>query len=263
MWGGFGLSFAGPSGELTSAYSPSLLLDGSYISSATQTLVFDTSTAPGFEAGVNFFPAPHVGIQVLVDRTSADLSGVNGPYDVSLQYVSTPPPFYTPVPVTLQTSTPWPDTSGSLAQWTFAINAVARVGNPGRVSATFSGGLSNYLLSGSIQPLAYTTFHLGGHSVLFEDDYRLAVEMERAHAFGWNAGADVNVPLGGHVALLVGYRYLGGPTADVSVHPSEVLNPSEVFFQQTLDEITRQLALAPVRVSPSGSRLIVGLKFTP
>jgi hypothetical protein len=44
----------------------------------------------------------------------------------------------------------------------------------------------------TLQPLAFTTYRLGGRSVLFEDDYLLAASLEPTNAVGFNAGGDVS-----------------------------------------------------------------------
>ena len=82
------------------------------------------------------------------------LSGVNTPYEVTLQYTSRQPPNDLLVPVNIHQSTPWPDTTGSLSQTGLAVNGVVRFGDPSRVSATLSGGLTGYWLSGTVQPVA-------------------------------------------------------------------------------------------------------------
>ena len=138
IWGGVVATVTTPSGSLASSYSPPLANDGAFTSSAGQTLNFDAARSAGFEAGVNLFPWPHAGLQVLFDRAKADVSGVNGPYDLSLQYVSIQPPDTTPRPFSYQATLPWPDTTGSLTQSTVGLNAIVR-GGRGRVSVVGVG----------------------------------------------------------------------------------------------------------------------------
>ena len=262
LWGGITGITSGPAGVLTSSYSPPLLFDGDFTSHAGQTLKADSGFAVGFTGGMNVFPTPHLGFQILLDRASCDVSAVNGAYATSLQYVSRQPSSNETQLVNTDQSVAWPDTSGTLTQMTFAFNAVVRLGRPDRVALTISGGPSFYRLSGAVQPLAYTTFRLGGHSVLFEDDYLLAMSLLPANALGFDAGGELNVPIGHHAAFVVGYRYLGGPTADVAVSPTTILNADQVIVQQALGDVALRLAPAPIRVSVSGSRVLAGFKVT-
>jgi hypothetical protein len=142
-------------------------------------------------------------------------------------------------------------------------NSVARVGPADRLNATISGGLSYYRLSGTAQPLGYTTFRLGGHSVLFSDEYHLVISIEPTAVLGFNAGGEINVPLGRRGAVVIGYRYLGGPTKDVPVRVSSILNADQVANEETTANVEARLAPAPARVGVSGSRLLIGLKVRP
>jgi hypothetical protein len=137
------------------------------------------------------------------------------------------------------------------------------VGPADRLNATISGGLSYYRLSGTAQPLGYTTFRLGGHSVLFSDEYHLVISIEPTAVLGFNAGGEINVPLGRRGAVVIGYRYLGGPTKDVPVRVSSILNADQVANEETTANVEARLAPAPARVGVSGSRLLIGLKVRP
>ena len=261
-WGGLGLPLAGPSGTLASSYSPPLLLDGAFTSSATQTITFETGAAAGLQGGVNVFFTPRAGLQVIVDGESADLSGASTPYSYTLKYTSRQPPNDQEVPVVVQNTTPWPAPTGSLTDFRVSINGVVRVGSPDRVSGTLSGGLTLHRLSGTLEPVAYTSFHLGGHSVLFTDDYQLAVDMDPTIAMGFNIGGDVSIAIARHVALMVGLRYEGGPSADVAAQPSAVLNADQIVFEQPLTDIAQRLALPPAKISLSATRVVFAVKFT-
>jgi hypothetical protein len=261
-WGGFGVSFGGPSGTLASSYSPPLLLDGAFSSAATQTITLETGTAAGLQGGVNLFVTPRAGIQILVGGESKDLSGTSTPYSYTLTYTSRQPPNDQEVPVVVQSTTPWPAAIGSLADFRTSINGAVRLGPSGRASATISGGLTLHRLSGTLQPLAYTSFRLGGHSVLFTDDYRLSVALEPTMAVGFNIGGDVDVAVARHVALMIGLRYDGGPTAGVAARPDSVVNAEQIVFEQPLADIAQRLALPPAEVSLSAWRIVLAVKLT-
>jgi hypothetical protein len=264
FWGAVTAGQTGSSGSVVSSYSPPLLLDGSdYTSHASQTVTFDGQTNVGFEAGVNLFFARHAGLQLIFDRRSPDLEGTNGPYDVTLNYISRPLLDNQTIPVTVNNSTPWPDTTGSITQSTFSVNGVVRAGTSSRIDATLSGGLSILRLSGTVQPVGFTQYNLGGHSVLFENEYRLAMSLGPTSAVGFNLGGDLNVHVARHVALLIGSRCFGGPSVNVPVHVASVLNPEEITFAQTIADIERWLAPAPAHVHIASWRVFAGVKVRP
>jgi hypothetical protein len=262
LWGGVTGVVPGSAGTLVSSYSPPLLLDGDFTSHAEQTLKADTGAALGVTGGLNVFPWPNLGVQLLVDRSRCDLQGTNTPYAFALQYVSRQPPDDRPQLVDINRTTAWPDTSGSLEQLAIAFNAVVRIGRPEGVNVTISGGPSFRRLAGTVEPLAFTAFHLGGHSVLFEDDHRLALALQPAYGVGFDVGGDVNAPVAAHAAIVLGFRYFGG-RLDARVAPAAVVNADEVTFMQPLDDITARLALAPMRISVRSAQVFVGFKVVP
>ena len=98
--------------------------------------------------------------------------------------------------------------------------------------------------------------------MLFQDSSRLALSLEPAYAFGFDAGGELRVAVGRHSAIIAGYRYFGGPSADVTMRPTSVLNADEVIFEQSIADITTRLGLTPMRMSVSSSRVFVGVRFT-
>jgi hypothetical protein len=230
-----------PAGDLVSAFSPPLLFGTDFTSQGGQTLVMDAGGGMGFQGGVNVFVSPNVGLQVLVDRASADLSGANDPYSVALTYVSRPPNS-PPVVVSTTQFVPWPGTSGSVVQTSAALNGVVRAGRTNQVNATMSGGLALVRLSGTVAPVGFTAFRLGGHSVLFSDEYRVATTLGPLTSIGFDVGAELNVPLGRVAAVLVGYRYFATPSVDVTVTPAAIANADQVVNEM------------PSPTSRSGSR---------
>jgi hypothetical protein len=116
----------------------------------------------------------------------------------------------------------WPDTTGSLVQTTIGLNGAVRAGSARTVNVTVSGGLAVYRVSGATQPLGFTAFRLGGHSVLFSDEYRVGVSLGPETTVGFDIGAEVNLPVGRRSAVVIGYRYLGGPSVDVPVTPATI-----------------------------------------
>lgn len=260
-WGAVALAPSGPTGTATTSYAPPLLFDGDFTSHAGQVLTVEASRSVGAEGGVTVFISDHAGLQLVVDRRSGDIAGINSPYAFTLNYVSRQPPDNLPVPVSIARFIPWGETTGSLTDLAFALNGALRVGRPDRVYAVVSAGPALHRLAGVARPIGFTTFRLGGHSVLFEDDFQIEMTAESQIALGVNAGADLNVHVARHAALVFGYRLFAGPDADVTLRPSGVLNPDDIGVQQTIDEIAARFPPATLRIPMTSSRLFVGVKI--
>lgn len=263
LWGAFSAVLDAPAGTLGSSFTPPLFSGTAISSYGNQILTINGNNGPGWQAGVNFFPSRHLGLQVLVDRGKADVSGVNGNYTVELTYVYQDPFSLAKRIFTTGGSVPWPDTTGTLKQLTVGFNAVARTDPARRVSASVSGGLSWYRITGDAQPLGYTEYHMGGHSTLFSSDMKLAIGLGPTDSAGYNIGGDVSIALGPHAAILLGYRYLGGKSVDVAVTPIAVVNAAETPLVPTPQEIAQRMQPAPVHLRVSSSRLVAGLKVIP
>lgn len=233
------------SGTVRSDYSPPLLLDGDFSSRATQMLSIDSTFAAGWEAGFNVFFSEHLGVQALVDRTSSAVTGANGPYAYTLQYTSRQPPNDQLVPVAVEQSVPWPDSSGSLTQLLLAVNVVTRARVTRRISARASAGPALARTSATIQPLAYTSFHLGGHGVLFADEARIAIAVGPEYTRGYTVGGELDIGLTSHVAVIAGYRYFGRFDSD---------------FVATPGTDAEALGSPRVQLPIGGSRFLVGLR---
>lgn len=260
VWAGVSAAPAGSSGVLTSSYSPPLLFDGEFTSAAAQTITFDTDIAVGLTVGANLWLSERAGIQILADRVSQSLTGTSSPYMFSLHYSSRLPPNDEVQIVDFHQTVSWPDVTGSFRDLNISVNAAVRAGRADRVSATASAGLTLHRLTGTLEPLAFTSFRLGGRSVLFEDDYRLMVALGPTISFGVNVGGDMNIALASHAALMVGYRYFGASGPQIAAQPRALVNADQVVFEQPLTDIAARLGATPVRVSLSHSRIVVGVK---
>jgi hypothetical protein len=260
FFGGVALSGSGQPGHLTTAYSPPLLPAGEFSSRGGQTLSLEPQQGVGFEGGVNVLRTRHFGFQVAVSRSTADLDGANGPYSVDITYVSRQPPDNTPQTFTMHESLRWPDTTGSVSLLTASLNGLVRLKHSDRLSATVLAGVSYGHLSGTTSQLGYTTFRMGGHAVMFSDEYKLALSLGSTSIIGFNLGGELDVPAGRRTAVTIGYRYFGAPARDVTVRVSSILNAGEVANEDTVASISQHLPLAPVRLEASGSRVVAGVK---
>jgi opacity protein-like surface antigen len=264
LFGGVTAVFPRLEGSVSSTFSPLFLYGVSSSSTAEQTLAVSGRNAAGFEVGGNVFFTPHVGLQVRFEEARAALYGGNSPYVVHLRYVSRPPPSYTLVNNAFDQSYPWPDTTGQWRTMVLSFNPAVRARLGVRVSAEASAGLSYVRLSGSIEPLAFSQYWLGGHSVLFSSLYQLRADASPTNALGFNAGGGGSIAVSSRLALLADFRWLYCARQQVPLAIAQILNPGDITMIQDLETIRRAMAPAPgpLSVNPSRPRLMIGLRVT-
>jgi hypothetical protein len=260
VWGGFHTEFGGGSGEIESRYAPQVAFAPGAESSAGQTLALDAGTGLGVEVGANLFPARSLGLQVFVSGTGADIAGVNSPYTVQLRYVSRPPPDYQAVPVDLSQSVAWPDTTGTLRQLTVGVGPVARWRRP-PLTVVAGGGLAWTRVSGEAESLGFTTYRLGGHSVLFADEFRLRLAFEPAWTVGGYLGGTLGVDLGRHLAITAGLRMLIAGDAEAVARIDTVSSSTGAATAPSPREVEAIMALDPVTLSPRRVALTIGFSL--
>jgi hypothetical protein len=207
----------------------------------------------------NFLYGEHFGFQILASHFQTALSGANPPYDVALDYVSRPPPDYAPVQVSFTGSSPWPETEGHLRVFSLSANGLARL-RRGRLTADFSGGLSYFNLRGEARSLGYTRLWLGGHSVLFLEEFGIEFSLEPTHQLGLNVGSQLSYSLGGKVELAMDGRYFFAPAARTDVRLTRIVRP-EYRAGDSIVEIEEQMGPRSMEISPSFLLLGFGLKF--
>ena len=167
---------------------------------ATQLLTLDTERAPVFWGAIDWLPSPHAGFEARVDYRRAPIGGANDPYHVSLRYTARPPPDFIPREFSFEQSDEWPDTDGELRQLTVTGGLLIHAGRAEGAGVRFfaGGGVTN--VRGTLEPLGYTSFLLGGHSVLFPEEMQATARLEPtthggsgpgrrgARAAGWTCG---------------------------------------------------------------------------
>lgn len=114
--------------------------------------------------------------------------------------------------------------------------------------------------SGEVRSLGFTALHLGGHSTLFTEEFKVEAALDPATAAGFHVGGEVDVALGGSWRLRLGYRYVH---ASETFQPrvARVVNADEIIQDEPLSRIESELALAPLQVGLSSSRLLLSLVF--
>ncbi len=247
-------------GVYRSTYVPPFV-GGSSGGQGSQAIAVTADRAAGVEAALSCFPLEHVGIQVLGSYAGHSVSGAgDSPYAVHLEWVARQPPDYVPRTYSLDDTTPWPATSGSMRQVTLSLNAIGRTSPSRPIRAAVSGGLSYFNWRGSFGPLALTSYWLGGHSVLFSEEYRLSMRAEPGSSLGLNVGGTFEYWVARRAAVSIDYRVFRAASVSSAVSVAEILNGADIVMQSmSLADLQRALHPAPLEVDPSFSRLAVGV----
>jgi hypothetical protein len=112
-----------------------------------------------------------------------------------------------------------------------------------------------------IRSIGYTTFHLGGHSTFFPQEFAVEVSLDPSSVAAFQAGAELDVALARSWRLRLDYRFLRATEATLHPRVTRVVNAEEVIFDEPISRIETDLALAPFRIDPSSSRLLLSLVF--
>jgi hypothetical protein len=232
-------------GTFTTEYIPALVNGGTATGgTAGQTLQIDAGRPRGFLLGVNWLVSGRAGIQVSVDRASHAIGGANAPNRVQLTYLTRQPPDFVEREFTYDQSVAWPDTRGSFTRWRIATSALWRL-NGRRADVTLTGGVVFSRLRGHVDQASFIEFRLGGHSTLFYEEALARLRFDDAWHAGVNAGADVAVPLGRHVAITAGVRLTSSPSA-ITIAP-EILNADRMIFEIPPERVREHLGTHPAR----------------
>lgn len=256
--GGSGLADGSGDGTFDSRYAPPFRFV-EHTSLATQRLVLQRDAAPLLWASLTWFPAAHVGLEGRVDYRRTDVHGVNDPYTVSVRYVASQPPDFVPREYSLDSSADWPDTTGHAGQLTATAAVVLRVGKPTRATLRLTGGGGLTTVRGRFEPVGYTTFRLGGHSVLVADDHRLSMRFGSTTAIGIATGAELHVPMGGHAAAVAGWRLFIPRQMDLTVAADGLATSDTGINQVQFDDVQRTLVPSPIHWRPVTSDVTLGI----
>lgn len=168
----YGLNNHHFSSEYHHQYSPAFE-SGSALSSASHYQQFESTKNKDHTVSLRIFPEKYFGIGISYSYESSSLSGISSDYEVSLRNISRSPPSYDPVEVFFNRSNPWPNPHGYLNLKILSLNPAVRFSILRRWQLYLSAGLASFFLKGELGPIACTRFWLGGHSVLFSEEYKL------------------------------------------------------------------------------------------
>lgn len=255
---GSGLASGSSSGTFDSRYAPSFPFV-EHTGLAAQRLVVQRDGAPLMWASLTWFPGAHVGLESRVDYRRTGLHGANGPYTVSLTYSARQPPDFVARQYSYDSSADWPATAGHAGQLTATAAMVLRVGPPTRTTLRLMAGGGLTSLRGRFEPVGYSTFSLGGHSVLFPDEHRLSMRLGSATTIGFTTGAELHVPMGGHAAAVVGWRLFIPRQMQLAVTADGLAASDQGINLLQWDDVQRTLAPSPIRWRPVTSDVAAGV----
>lgn len=233
------------------SFTPRIDLEPASSGSAGHTLHLAGENGYGLRGTLGVDLGGRLGLELLVARSWHNAGGASSPYAYSFEYTARQPPSNEPQTFLHEREQPWPDAEGRLRQ--LALGLSLRLRFPLGRSATLglAAGPSLHRVSGEMESLAWTHFFLGGHSVLFEDTFRLGVELPGAWTAGLHLGGALDARLGSKLSLILDLRYFLVRDLEVRPEPSRILNTEEILQSLTLDEIAAQLPLAALRLDPS------------
>src|SRR6185436_15399739 len=134
--------------------------------------------------------------------------------------------------------------------WAVAVNLAAWLDAGSKARVGVSAGPAWIRTSGRAESLVYTTYSLGGHSVLFSEDHLVSFEFPSS-GLGLDIGAFLEADLGPNVGLRLDARYFRAAEREAEVTLLDVVNATDVIQNVGLAEIQTGLAPAPVSVDPS------------
>lgn len=233
---------------------------GEALSSASHHLDLNSARARGKFIALGLFPLKNLGIEIGYFYQSSSINGQSSDYEVFIEFTSRPPPLYEPVKMSLNFKHAWPSPHGHLALRIIQLNPSLRLGEKSNYQLFLSSGLSIFFLRGELGPLAFTRFWLGGHSVLFSEEYKVLAKFISNHRIGWNAGATISYRLLEGLSLSINLRYYSSPQIPLQL---EAIDYDKDYEQQGIEPILKMkphLNLGRVSFHPSFFSITLGLK---
>lgn len=230
-------------------------------SRASQTISLNGDSGRGGAMGITVYPHRVLGVELLFDRSTSDLSGTNPPHTVDLVWDTIAFPAGGAIVARASLSYDVPETAARLKTTIWSLNGVARFNHGARVSGKASIGASYF--RSRIEDLGVSALggSLGGHAVLNLVLYEMSLTSDTANTVGINFGGSLDVSLGSRWAIFVDGRFFWAPLTKASAHLSSFVK--EPVYDTPLDKIDRYLALRDIDVDARNVRLLVGLKWRP
>lgn len=247
--------------SFSSLYAHSFSLAGGWMfepSRAWQELALRGKDGDGLQAGAVFYLTPRIGIGLELNVSVIGLGGRNTPLRAHLEYPAVTGPEYIPHTVILEESRPWPETRGDLG--IFQILPIVRLRFPVRKKTTIAlaAGAGPARLSGRFLALGYSSYWLGGHSVLFSRDFLLRMRTPAVWTFGWTVELEYGLRLGPRLDIV--FQAAGRGTGRISAIPEIDALLDGLSLEQTDAPGAPGLTFAPLVLEPLYLGLGLGLR---
>jgi hypothetical protein len=248
----YGLVTAGGATTYQNSYDPhpEYEIPGSF---ARQTLAIEPASGGRFSAGGTWYFRRSLGIRPAFLSESRPIGGLNSPYECLYLYTSMAPPDYTPVETGYARQLGWPSTEGRIREWSGRLELVWRLPVSSAFEIVLSGGPSITSVSGRLHPLGFTEFQLGGHGVLFVEDYLVYLRLPAQTKIGAAFGVEASLRLSGHFwfRLGAGYRLIGSYEATPEIDKVLYYDSLEDVAAETAELVEDRFHLQALRLSLS------------
>jgi len=250
-----------------SRYKPPFSNVGSYTSTASQDLMLDAERTSGTSFGLAVSVTRRWSVLFRVDWATSALSGLNEPYNFSLDYVSRYPSHIPPRNVHIAKSYDWPETTGELKHLSFSLNTMARLRIFQGLTLELSGGLTYFTLKGEASSLGFTLFWLGGHDAFALVNNQLKFSFGPRGTLGGNLGLGIEIPVIRPIFIFTGVHVFLAPKIRIIPTLDEFLNKDEVWLIYTLSDIESIsdiesfMNLQPLELNPGQVQLHLGIRL--
>lgn len=241
------------------SFPPPFLYGTQATGQEAQALTLDRRRRASFWGALDWFPGPHAGLLVRASFLRSPLDGANTPFQVTVDYLARQPPDYVERQYHYERSTAWPDTTGHMDRWSFDVEASLAAGGGSAVRAHIDGGLTFIGTSASFEPVGLTSFQLGGHSVLFTNEYRLALGAARAWSVSGVISGGLGIPIGPHASVDISGRAVLPRSITANIAVTSV-GGDTALAELSTDDAQRMLAPAPMEVKLGAFELLVGVR---
>lgn len=258
----FTLSMGFPSINETYAHANIIDFPSGPDSTASQQILLRGCSSLGWNGGLFVPLSPRFSLKLSVDINHTPIRGENTSYNVHLDYITRFPPDYLPVHIVRDSSIIWPETDGKLRMFSLYLSLRYRITASKRFELAVSAGPVWSRIGGGFRPLGYSEYWLGGHGVLFSENYLLRVKLPTTSRIGGCADLELILRLSKKVSFVA--RAAGFSFGRVSWGPviDEILNYSlDPVREEKMREIRSSLNVGPLKINPSTLSLQVGFRL--
>lgn len=239
----------------------------SYTSTASQDLVLDAENTSGTSFGIAVSVTRSWSVLFRVDWATSALSGINGPYAFSLDYVSRYPSHMPPRNVHRAECYDWPETMGNLRHLSFSLNALKRFRIIQGLTLELSGGLTYFALKGEASSLGFTLFWLGGHDAFALLNYKMKFSFDQKGTLGGNLGLGIEVPVIRPIFIFAGVHVFLAPKIRIKMKLDKFLNTDDIYLMyclsdiESISDIESFMNLQPLELNPGRVQLHLGIRL--